>query len=223
MTLPTTCRRSAQALQAPHPRVGPVTSGPGRALASVVYGRPTRPGAGASGSGHDGAQPPHLCDRSALTPPPPASEIVEYHLVAAADRDHFPIAPPQRLLGPPAILDQPRLPDRIHGSIIYHQRASVVSGPVRYTPGNTRCSAPIAMRCCISCRVTPPASRSSRVTMPCARSPIQRIFSSTVRTFAATGGISQDASRVRPQGHMRRRAHSWHAGIRAWQVRRARW
>jgi hypothetical protein len=47
----------------------------------------------------------------ALAPPPPTLEIVEHDLVAPADRDDLPIAPPQRLVGPPAIFDEPRFPN----------------------------------------------------------------------------------------------------------------
>jgi hypothetical protein len=36
---------------------------------------------------------------------------VEHDLVASADRDDLPIASPQRLVGPPPILDEPRFPD----------------------------------------------------------------------------------------------------------------
>jgi hypothetical protein len=38
---------------------------------------------------------------------------VEDDLVTAAERDDLPVAPPQRLLGPPAVLDQPGLANRI--------------------------------------------------------------------------------------------------------------
>jgi hypothetical protein len=38
---------------------------------------------------------------------------MEDDLVTTAERDDLPVAPPQRLLSPPAVLDQPGLANRI--------------------------------------------------------------------------------------------------------------
>src|ERR1700753_2723484 len=57
---------------------------------------------------------------------------MEDHLVAPAGGDHLPVAPPQRLLGPPAILDQPRLPHRVHLALVDLERAPTITGGHRH-------------------------------------------------------------------------------------------
>ena len=60
-----------------------------------------------------------------LSPPPPAAQILEHHLVTPACRHDLPIASTQRSIGPPAILDQPGLADCVHGTILDRQRVAV--------------------------------------------------------------------------------------------------
>src|SRR4051812_50084521 len=44
--------------------------------------------------------------------PAPVRELAEHHEIPPVDRDDLPVAPSQRPLGPPAVLDEPRLADR---------------------------------------------------------------------------------------------------------------
>src|SRR5215470_11085270 len=51
------------------------------------------------------------CGESAMTEPASVPELAEHDEVAPVDRDHLPVATPQRPVGPPAVLDEPRLAD----------------------------------------------------------------------------------------------------------------
>src|SRR5262249_10217591 len=51
------------------------------------------------------------CGDSAMTEPASVPELAEHDEVAPVDRDHLPVATPQRPVGPPAVLDEPRLAD----------------------------------------------------------------------------------------------------------------
>jgi hypothetical protein len=53
---------------------------------------------------------------------------VEDDLVTTAGGDDFPVATAQGPIGPPAILDQPRLSHAVHGSAVDEQRPTVVVG-----------------------------------------------------------------------------------------------
>jgi hypothetical protein len=48
---------------------------------------------------------------SAVRVPAALLELAEDHEVAAVDRDDLPVSTAQRTLGPPPVLDEPRLPD----------------------------------------------------------------------------------------------------------------
>src|SRR5947207_4383874 len=69
--------------------------------------------------------------RSPLGEPPPALEVVEYHEVAAVGGDDLPIAAAQRATGPPAVLHQPGLPDRIDLVPGHGERAPLGAGADR--------------------------------------------------------------------------------------------
>src|SRR3954449_7347858 len=47
-----------------------------------------------------------------MAEPASVRELAEHHEVAAVDRHDLPVAPAQGPVGPPAILDEPRLADR---------------------------------------------------------------------------------------------------------------
>ena len=74
--------------------------------------------------------------RLALTPPPPALQIVEHDLVAPAGGDDLPVPAAQRFLGPPPILDQPRLADRVDLAIVDLARTAVIARVHRDTAGH---------------------------------------------------------------------------------------
>ena len=63
---------------------------------------------------------------------------MEHDLIASACRDHLPVAPPKRPIGPPSILDQPRFPDRINGAAVDEQRAAVIAGSHRDATRNRK-------------------------------------------------------------------------------------
>src|SRR4051812_49585466 len=46
-----------------------------------------------------------------MAEPAPVRELAEHDEIPPVDGDHLPVAPAQRPLGPPAILDEPRLAD----------------------------------------------------------------------------------------------------------------
>jgi hypothetical protein len=48
--------------------------------------------------------------------------------IAPAGRDHLPVPAADRAIGPPSILDQPRLAYRVDGASVDLERASVGSG-----------------------------------------------------------------------------------------------
>src|SRR5919197_5770798 len=52
------------------------------------------------------------CKESAVAIPPSVRELAEDDQVAAVDGDDLPVAPAQRPVRPPAVLDQPRFADR---------------------------------------------------------------------------------------------------------------
>src|SRR3954449_5832440 len=52
------------------------------------------------------------CTNSAMAEPASVRELAEHDEVAAVDRHDLPVAPAQGPVGPPAILDEPRLADR---------------------------------------------------------------------------------------------------------------
>src|SRR3954449_10180113 len=52
------------------------------------------------------------CTNSAMAEPASVLELAEHDEVATVDRHDLPVAPAQRAVGPPAVLDEPRLADR---------------------------------------------------------------------------------------------------------------
>src|SRR4051794_12637121 len=64
----------------------------------------------------------------ALHEPAAALAVVEDHDIAPVGRDDLPVAAPQRLVGPPAILDQPRLADRLDVAAADGERAALGVG-----------------------------------------------------------------------------------------------
>src|SRR5437588_392817 len=74
--------------------------------------------------------------RLSLSPPPPALQIVEDNLVTSAGGDELPISPSQRTIGPPAVLDQPRLADSVDGSAVDDQRVTFIAGADGDAAGN---------------------------------------------------------------------------------------
>src|SRR3954454_7507634 len=58
------------------------------------------------------ARLPQNRTRSAMAEPASVLELAEHDEVAAVHRHDLPVAPPQRAVGPPTILDEPRLADR---------------------------------------------------------------------------------------------------------------
>src|SRR4051794_40546859 len=73
-------------------------------------------GAGRAGMPHEGAGSP-------VAVPPTLLEVAEHHEVATIDGDELPVAPAQRALRPPAVLDEPRLAHRDHLVTVDGQRA----------------------------------------------------------------------------------------------------
>src|SRR3954447_19448269 len=63
--------------------------------------------------------------RGSLLVPGTLLQIAKDDRVATTRDEHLPVAPPQRLVGPPAILDQPRLPHRFHLSAGHDHRPPV--------------------------------------------------------------------------------------------------
>src|SRR5918912_1962480 len=53
-----------------------------------------------------------MCTDSAMAEPASVIELAQHDEVAAVDRHHLPVATAQRAVGPPAVLDEPRLADR---------------------------------------------------------------------------------------------------------------
>src|SRR4051794_39799816 len=73
-----------------------------------------------AGSRH-GTRP--LCDESRALPIPACIvEVAEDDDVAPVVGDDLPVAAPQRAVGPPAVLDEPRLAHRVDGSTVDPQR-----------------------------------------------------------------------------------------------------
>src|SRR4051794_40966977 len=70
---------------------------------------------------------PGVGHEPALGDPAAADEVAKDDAVAPTRRDHLPVAPAQRLLGPPAVFDQPRLADGVDDAAVDEQRAPVVS------------------------------------------------------------------------------------------------
>src|SRR6476661_7591761 len=64
---------------------------------------------------------------SAVAVPGLPLEVAEDHEVAPVARDHLPVAAPQRRVGPPPVLDQPRLAHRLDGPAVDRQGAAIVS------------------------------------------------------------------------------------------------
>jgi hypothetical protein len=71
-----------------------------------------------------------------LPPPPPAHQVTEHHLVTPIDSDDLPVAPPQRTVGPPSVLDQPRLAHRVDDAAADLMRPPVLAGADRDTTRN---------------------------------------------------------------------------------------
>src|SRR5579884_830523 len=74
--------------------------------------------------------------RSALAPPPPTLEVVEDDLVTAAGGHDLPVVAPERALGPPAILDKPRLSDGVDLAAIDRERPSLLARRNGYPTGD---------------------------------------------------------------------------------------
>ena len=105
-----------------------------------------------------------------LAPPPPAPQVVEHDLVSPAGRDDLPVAPAQRPIRPPAILDQPGLADGVDLATVDRQRAAVRRRPTATRRGHRRGTArPRGLRHALIARVTliprmapaPPGARGS--------------------------------------------------------------
>src|SRR5918992_5039800 len=61
-----------------------------------------------------------------LQEPPPADEIAEHHHVAPVYEDQLEVAPPQGPAGPPAVLDDPLLPQGVHGHRLHRRGCAAV-------------------------------------------------------------------------------------------------
>src|SRR4051794_35395957 len=64
--------------------------------------------------------------------PPPVLEIVVDDDVAPARGHHLPVAPAQGLVGPPAVLDQPRLAHAVDVAALDPERAAAGAGADRH-------------------------------------------------------------------------------------------
>src|SRR4051812_33008100 len=65
---------------------------------------------------------------SAVPVPAALVELAEDDEVTAVDGDHFPVAPAQRAVGPPAVLDEPRLAHRDDLVAVDGQRPAARAG-----------------------------------------------------------------------------------------------
>src|SRR5262245_31380556 len=69
-----------------------------------------------------------LCWGSAVPVPATLSELAEDDEIAAVDRDDLPVAPADRPVGPPAVLDEPRLAHGHDLVVVDHLRAPPGAG-----------------------------------------------------------------------------------------------
>src|SRR4051794_36187643 len=106
-----------------------------------------------------------------MAEPAPVRELAEHDEIPPVDGHHLPVAPAQRPLGPPAVLDEPRLADRDDLVAVDGLRAP--AGP-RDDVGGLRDGEPASPRAHSSNGVsTPrrPGTRESRATASPPRAP----------------------------------------------------
>src|SRR4051812_16004018 len=99
---------------------------------------------------------PRKCGESGSAVPVPAAllELAEDDEVAAVDGDHLPVAPAERPVGPPAVLDEPRLAHRDDLVAVDGQRPAARAGQDVRGPRDGEAAGAGAHRRCAGTAVT---------------------------------------------------------------------